>query len=108
MNLREWARMTQRALREQSPEERFDLSIEQVEQVLRMSITTLANALVDGKDLRIVQLGQIRVEERPPRKIAGNLKGKSKFYKIGARKTIRLRASNWLIDKLNDSLTRRR
>lgn len=106
MNLREWARMTQRALREQSPEERSDLSIDQVEQVLRMSITTLAEALADGQDLRIVHLGQIRVEERPPREIAGNLGGTPKLYKIKARKTIRLKVSDWLIDKLNDSLAK--
>ena len=54
MNLREWARMTQRALREQPPEERSDLSIDQVEQVLRMGITTLAEALADGQELRIL------------------------------------------------------
>ena len=101
MNLREWAKMTQRALREQPPEERSDLSIDQVEQVLRMSIATLADALADGQDLRIVQLGQIRVEERPPRKIVGNLGRKSKLYRIGRRKTVRLKASDWLIDKLN-------
>ena len=101
MNLREWARMTQRALREQPPEQRSDLSIDQVEQVLRMSITTLVDALVDGQDLRIVQLGQIRVEERSPRKIAGNLSGKLRLYRIGAKKIVRLKASDWLINRLN-------
>ena len=106
MNLREWARMTQRALREQPPEERSDLSIDQVEQVLRMSITTLADALADGQDLRIIQLGQIRVEERPARKIAGNLGGKSTLYKIGSRQTIKLKASDRLIDRLNLSQTK--
>lgn len=95
--------MTQHALREQPPEERFDLSIDQVEQVLRMSITTLADALAAGKDLRTVQLGQIWVEERPPRRIASNLGGTSKLYKIGPRKTIRLKASDWLINKMNSS-----
>jgi nucleoid DNA-binding protein len=103
MNLRQWARLTQRALREQPPEDRSSLSIDQVEQVLRMGITTLAEALADGQDLRIVLLGQIKVEERPPRKIASNLRGKSQLYKVGRRKTIKLKASNWLIDKLNSS-----
>lgn len=93
--------MTQRALREQPPEERSDLSIDQVEQVLRMSITTLAEALADGQNLRVVQLGQIGVEEKPARKIAGNLGGKPKLYRIRARKTVKLKASDWLVDKLN-------
>ena len=107
MNLREWARMTKRALRAQPPEDRSSLSIDQVEQVLRMSICTLAEALAEGHDLRIVQLGQIKVEERPPRKIAGNLAAKSKLYKIGRRKTVRLKASDWLIDKLNSPEAKR-
>ena len=107
MNLREWARMTQRALREQPPEDRFDISIDQVEQVLRISITTLVQALVDGQELRTVQLGHIWVEERPPRKIAGNLGEKSKVYKIGPRRAIRLRASDWLVARLNSSQTKR-
>jgi nucleoid DNA-binding protein len=100
--------MTQRALRQQPPEDRSSLSIDQVEQVLRMSIATLAEALAEGHDLRIVQLGQISVEERPARKIAGNLGGHSKVYKIGRRKTVRLKASDWLIDKLNTSLAKHR
>jgi nucleoid DNA-binding protein len=106
MNLREWARMTQRALREQPPEERSSLSIDQVEEVLRMGITTLVEALAEGHDLRIVQLGQIKVEEKPPRKIAGNLGGRSQLYKIGPRKTVKLKASDLLIDKLNSSRAR--
>ena len=103
MNLREWARRTQRALREQPPEQRSDLSIDQVEQVLRMSITTLADALANGQELCVIQLGQIRVEERPPRKIVGNLRGKSRLYRIGPRKTVHFKASASLIDKLNSS-----
>jgi nucleoid DNA-binding protein len=107
MNLREWARMTQRALREQPPEERIEISIDRVEQVLRMSIATLANALVDGEDLRTVQLGQIWVEERPPRTIAGNLNARAKMYNIGARKTVRLKASDLLVNILNSSHAKR-
>jgi nucleoid DNA-binding protein len=99
--------MTQRALRKQPPEERFDISIDQVEQVLRMSIATLVDALVDGKDLRTVQLGQICVEERPPRKIAGNLNGRARIYNIGARKTARLKASDLLVNRLNSSHAKR-
>jgi nucleoid DNA-binding protein len=68
-----------------------------------MSITTLADALAEGKDLRIVQLGQIRVKKRPPRKITGNLSGKSKLYSIGPRKTAHLKAFDWLIDKFSRS-----
>ena len=83
-----------------------DLEVTLEDVMLRMSITTLAEALADGEDLRIVQLGQIRVEGRPARKIAGNLGRKAKLYTIGARKTIRLKASEWLVDKLNSPHTK--
>ena len=101
MNLREWARITHRALREQAPEECSDLSLDQVEQVLRMSVVTLADALANDEDLCIAQLGRIWAEVRPPREFTGNLGREPKVYKITARKTVRLKPSAWLVNKLN-------
>ena len=103
MNLREWARATHRALANQSADERHrDLSAAQVEQVMRASILTLAEALASGEQLRIDELGQIWAEERPSREVVSNLASTRRAYRIKHRRTVRFRPSKRLAVYINN------
>lgn len=97
MNLREWARVTHRALANQPPDERQkELSAANVERVLRMSITTLINALIAGDDLRIDELGRLWAESKPPRRTVSNLPGRSQSFTTQDRRRVRFRPSSRL------------
>ncbi len=105
MNLRQWARATHRALREQPVDKRHkQLSAADVERVLRMSMTTLINALVAGGDLRIDDLGRLWVEAKPHRRIVSNLSDRSQVFTIQDRRMVRFRPSSRLGTLLNSVL----
>lgn len=102
MNLREWARATHRALAEQRDEGGAALSSDVVEQVLRVAINTLIDALVDGGELRIDALGRLWVEGKAARRVVSNLARKRRVYAVGHRKVVRFRASKGLVARLNN------
>ncbi len=94
MNLRQWARATHRALKEQPPEDRSALTAAQVEEVMRMSIDVLMEKLITGEGLRINDLGRFWVEEKPPSVIVSNLGSQPQAYQTEKRKVVRFRASS--------------
>lgn len=102
MNLREWARATHRVLLEQREEGGAALSGDVVEQVMRASISTLIDALVDGGELRIDALGRLWVEEKAARRVVSNLAGQRRVYTVGDRRLVRFRVSRRLVARLND------
>jgi nucleoid DNA-binding protein len=101
MNLREWARATHKVLSEQREEGGAALSGDVVEQVLRIAISTLIDALADGSDLRIDALGRLWVEEKAARRVVSNLAGKRRVYAVGDRRIVRFRAARGLVARLN-------
>ena len=101
MNLRQWARATHRALKEQPPEDRSALTAAQVEAVLRMSIAVLVEILGTGEGLRINDLGMFWVEDKPPTVVVSNLGDRPKPYQIEGRKGVRFRASSRILSELN-------
>lgn len=102
MKLREWAGATYRAYANQSPEERHkDISAADIEQILRLAISTLILALVAGDDLRTTGFGRIWCEIRQPQRKVSNLEGISRVYKTNEARVARFRASRYLIQQLN-------
>ncbi len=59
------------------------------------------NALVEGDEPRLGGLGRMWVEEKPARRLAGNLPGQQRAYQVKARKVVRFRASSGLLSMLN-------
>lgn len=101
MNLREWARVTHRALTEQREEGGATLSGDVVEQVLRAAISTLIDVLADGDELRIDALGRLWVEEKAARRVVSNLVGQRRIYAVGYRRVVRFRASKRAVAAVN-------
>lgn len=77
------------------------LSGDVVEQVMRVAIGTLVDALVDGGELRIDALGRLWVEEKVARRAVSNLAGQRLVYAVGNRKVVRFRASTRLVVAVN-------
>lgn len=107
MNLRQWARATHRVLSEQREEGGAALSGDVVEQVLRVSIGTLIDTLVDGTELRIDALGRLWIEEKAARRVVSNLAGTRRVYGVGSRRVVRFRASRGLATRVNNRLVDR-
>lgn len=102
MNLREWARATHRALASQPAETRHkEFSAADVEQILRMGVTTLVEALVTDDDLRMEDLGRLWCETRSPRRGVSNLLSQPQAYNIQSRKMVRFRVSSRLQARIN-------
>ena len=102
MNLREWARAAHKALANQPAADRIkDFSMADIENILRIGITTLTAALVRGDGLQTDDLGRLWVDERQARIVVSNLSRGSKPRRIGRRKIVRFRASDRLMRRLN-------
>jgi len=94
MNFREWARVTHKALKERPVEERQrDFTAAEVETVMRASIETLVDALVEGDDLYVRSLGRLYVKERLARRVVSNLSSEDRVIHIGNRKAVELTSS---------------
>lgn len=102
MNLRQWAKATHHALMEHRVQGSNSLTPAQVERTLQMGISTLINALVEGDELRLDGFGRLWVEEKPARRLVGNLPGQQRTYKVKARKVVRFRASSQLAMSLRE------
>ncbi len=104
MKRRDWAQATYRALRERPAAERArHLSLAEVEDVLQMGLQALIEALADGDELRLNDLGRLWVEELPPRQVVSGLSGARRAYTLDARRVVRFRASRRLRARLGQS-----
>lgn len=104
MNLRQWARATQRVLASHAANERQkNLSISDVEWVLRVSISTLADTLADQGDLTLDDLGRLWIEEKQSYIVVSNLQGEARRIKVPRKRLILFRASARLLRNLNRS-----
>ena len=102
MNLKQWARATCQTLANRPAAERHQhYTNAQVEEVLRMSITTLIEALASGDELRIDAFGRLWVEEKQPQRVVNNLNGKPQEHELPVRKMVRFRASSRLVAQVS-------
>ena len=102
MKTREWARATYQNLKDRSAADRsHHYTMEQVEEVLEMSILTLVDALADGDELHSLALGRLWVEERPVRTVVSNLPSVSQSFTLFPARTVHFKASRRLRNRLN-------
>jgi nucleoid DNA-binding protein len=95
MKLREWARATQKHMMNETPaaERSKYLSQADVEEVLRVAIDTMIEALANGDELHVRSLGRFWVEELPPRRVVSNLPDTAPEYHVKPRLKVRFRSS---------------
>jgi nucleoid DNA-binding protein len=105
MNRREWVartHRTHRALRDRPADQRpKHLTLEQVDAVIAASIETLIEALAEGKDLRLKDLGRFWVEITNPKTIVTNFDRNPQQFTSTSRKKPRYKPSSRVLDNLN-------
>ena len=104
MKTREWARATYQNLKDRSAADRsHHYTMEQVEEVLEMSILTLVDALADGDELHSLALGRLWVEEKSGRMVVSNLPGQAGIFSTTDCRIVRFKSSSRLLNRLNRS-----
>lgn len=76
-------------------------SIETAKSQVDFVISALADALVDGRNVELRHFGTLAVVTRKPRLGRNPRQPDSTVIQIPSRKTVRLRLSNHLIERLN-------
>ena len=100
MHFEEWVRATWLVLEDRSPVEAdHDYTQAEIRTVLDAAMQALVDELVHGGNLSMRDFGSIIVKERPPRRVADNIRGDT--YTVEARRTAVFKPSRVLQHLLN-------
>ena len=107
MNFSDWTRKTQKAIDELPASQQIrdtHFSQAEIDHVLRLAISVLADELQQGGEVAINALGRFSVVERPPRMVVSNLPGQEKKkQQVPARQDVRFKPSPSLLAHINNT-----
>jgi nucleoid DNA-binding protein len=105
MNFSDWTRATQQAIDDLPASQQIrdtHFSQAEIDHVLRLAISVLADELQQGGEVAINALGRFSVVERPPRMVVSNLPGQEKKkQQVPARRDVRFKPSPGLLAHVN-------
>lgn len=107
MNFSNWTRATQQAIDDLPASQQIrdtHFSQAEIDHILRLAISVLADELQQGGEVASNALGRFSLVERPPRIVVSNLPGQEKKkQQIPARRDVRFKPSPSLLAHVNNT-----